>query len=502
MRRIIESVLTTGVATAISMMINLFLTPFITDKLGVDAYGFISLSNTFVGYAAILTTALDSFATRFIAVEYHKGNLRKASRYYSSLIVANFAISMLLLVVALPLYVSPGSFLNVPEGMGGDVGYLFLLTFINFSLTTMSTALSVSVYIKNRLDLYGIAQVIANVVEAGLILFLYWIIPPSLSLFGIALVASSLTLVLANLRLHKKLIPELEFDVGLFSFSSLKDLAAAGVWSSINTLGNLLNSGVGLFIANLMLSATSMGQLAISKTFSSVLTRLYQLVSQAFYPKILKHYSENRRDELLDSLTVASSITGSFAAILFAGFFALCPAFYRLWVPNQPLDILYPLTMLTMFYSFAEGALQPLYYVYALTLKNRFPSVLTVIGGFVNIAIACGLIKFTNLGVFSIPIASGLVMAFISFVCNPIYMAKCLEMPWHYLYPTLIRVTVACVVCCLVFGAVGQSFSPKTWIEFVLAVLLDLFIGVILCAIVFCKIINQYRFSRARDVSR
>ncbi len=501
MRRIVESVLTTGVATAISMMINLCLTPFITDKLGVDAYGFISLSNTFVGYAAILTTALDSFATRFIAVEYHKGNLRKASGYYSSLIVANLTISVLLVAAALPLYVVPGAFFNVPEALSRDVGYLFLLTFINFSLTTMSTALSVSVYIKNRLDLYGIAQVAANVVEAGLILILYWIIPPSLSLFGIALVVSSLVLVGANLGLHKKLVPELEFDVRLFSFSSLKDLASAGVWSSINTLGNLLNSGVGLFIANLMLSATSMGQLAISKTFSSVLTRLYQLVSQAFYPKILRHYSNNEKDELLASLTVASSITGSFAAILFAGFFALCPAFYRLWIPKQPLDILYPLTMLAMLYSFAEGALQPLYYVYALTLKNRFPTVLTVIGGLVNIAIACILVNFTDLGVFSIPLASGLVMAFISFVSNPIYMAKCLEMPWHFLYPTLIRVTAACAACCIAFSTVEKFFSPETWIEFVLAALLDLVIGAILCAAVFHKVIKKYSSDRSRAVS-
>lgn len=483
------------------MLINLCLTPFITGKLGVGAYGFISLSNTFVGYAAILTTSLDSFATRFIAVEYHKGNLRKASGYYSSLIVANLTISVLLVVAALPLYVAPGVYLNVPESLVRDVGYLFLLTFINFSLTTMSTALSVSVYIKNRLDLYGIAQVIANVVEAVLLLSLYWVLPPSLSLFGIALVASSLSLVVANLRLHKNLVPELKFNFELFSFSSLKDLASAGVWSSINTLGNLLNNGIGLFIANLMLSATSMGQLAISKTFSSILTRLYQLVSQAFYPKILKCYSDNDKDALLTSLIVASSITGSFAAILFAGFFALCPAFYSLWIPDQAVQVLYPLTMLAMLYSFAEGALQPLYYIYALTLKNRFPTILTVIGGLVNIAISCILINLTNLGVFAIPLASGLVMVFISFVSNPIYMAKCLEMPWHSFYPTLIRAMVACAACCIAFGVVVRFFPPTSWSQFVIAMLLDLIIGVVLCALIFCTVIKKYRAKRSHAIS-
>ena len=493
MRRIIKSMMTTGVAMVVSMLINLCLTPFITSSLGVDAYGFISLSNTFVGYAGILTTALDSFATRFIAIEFHKGNIRRASRYYSSLVIGNFVISIAALVIAVPLYIAPGTFLDVSDALARDVGFLFLLTFVNFALTTMSAAFSVSVYIKNRLDLYGIAQVSANAVEAALILVLYWLLPPSLSLFGIALVASTAVLLGANLRLHKKLVPELKLSRRLFSRDSLKDLVSAGVWSSINTLGNLLNSGIGLFVANLMINATSMGLLAIAKTFSGVLTRLYQLVSQAFYPKMLKHFSAGEKRELLLSFRLASSITGSLAAILFAGFYALCPAFYRLWIPNQSLEVLYPLTMLSMLYSFSEGALQPLYYVYALTLKNRFPTVVTLIGGVVNIALTCLLVALTDLGVFAIPLASGLVMAFISFITNPLYMARCLDIPWHSFYPTLIRSVVACGVCCTAFKLLEMHFSPISWGQFVLAVLIDLSLGTLLCAAINYSSIRKFR---------
>lgn len=56
----------------------------------------------------------------------------------------------------------------------------------------------------------------------------------------------------------------------------------------MNALGNTLNSGLDLVIANLFLNAVCMGQIAISKTFSGVFSRFFQLISQAFQPMFLK----------------------------------------------------------------------------------------------------------------------------------------------------------------------------------------------------------------------
>lgn len=58
-------------ATAMSFVVSFFLTPFITNMLGTEAYGFVTLSKNFVSYAVIISTALDSYATRYIAMEYH-----------------------------------------------------------------------------------------------------------------------------------------------------------------------------------------------------------------------------------------------------------------------------------------------------------------------------------------------------------------------------------------------------------------------------------------------
>ena len=59
----------------VGLGVNFFLTPFIVKHLGVEAYGFVNLSNNIISYAGLITVALNAMASRFIAISYCKGNI-------------------------------------------------------------------------------------------------------------------------------------------------------------------------------------------------------------------------------------------------------------------------------------------------------------------------------------------------------------------------------------------------------------------------------------------
>lgn len=48
--------------------INFTLTPYITNAVGVEAYGFVSLAKTFTSYANIFMVALNSYAARYLTI--------------------------------------------------------------------------------------------------------------------------------------------------------------------------------------------------------------------------------------------------------------------------------------------------------------------------------------------------------------------------------------------------------------------------------------------------
>ena len=56
--RIAKTIVISGLSVVISYLINFFLTPFITDNIGMGAYGFVSIANNVVTYAGIITVAL------------------------------------------------------------------------------------------------------------------------------------------------------------------------------------------------------------------------------------------------------------------------------------------------------------------------------------------------------------------------------------------------------------------------------------------------------------
>ena len=299
---------------------------------------------------------------------------------------------------------------------------------------------------------------------------------------------SSIVQLIGSYLIYRTRASELRIDFKLFSIKAIKELFSVGVWSSINNLGNVLNNGIGLLISNILIDASSMGVLAIAKTFSAVFTRLYQLISQSFYPHILKAYSEGDTSVLLRQFDLAMAFTGTIASILFAGFFALSPAFYRLWIPGQYSGLLYVLTMLSMVYSFIEGPIQPLYYIYSLTLKNKIPTLITVL----NIICMIPLISVFHFGVTAIPATTAIIMIVISLISNPLYMAHCLHLHPFTFYPSIFRCLLCAGACCLVFSLIASLISISSWVSFLFVVAICTLAGFVICfAVLFRRLVSK-----------
>ena len=66
----------------INYLMNFLITPYVTNNIGVEAYGFVALANTFISYVDILAVGLNAFAGRFIAMAYYQKKLEKANRYF------------------------------------------------------------------------------------------------------------------------------------------------------------------------------------------------------------------------------------------------------------------------------------------------------------------------------------------------------------------------------------------------------------------------------------
>ena len=354
--------------------------------------------------------------------------------------------------------------MNISPELIVSVKLLFLLVFVNFFFTTIQTVFNSTSYIKNRLDITGLVRVVGYIVEIILYLAIFKLFPPQVWYVGIVMLVVTAINFLAAIWMFHNMTPELKVERKLFSVDAVKKLVGNGIWNSINSLGITLNSGLDLLVTNLLLTNLQMGQIAITKTIASIFSSLEAMLCQPFQPLLLKSYSDNNKEQLLDELKMSVNISGFFSALTFAGFFSLGRLFYKLWIPNQDIELLYALTVVTILAYVTEGPVHPLYYIYTLTVKNRVPCIITLLGWCSkrswNVCVSA-LHKHGNL-----------------FNCNnndynyndhqhdyePTLYSALFKVKWYTFYPMLLINIIGSVIMTVLFGFVAKAIAPSTWV--------------------------------------
>lgn len=295
-KAILLNIIWAVLAILVKYAINFLTTPYVTNNIGVEAYGFVSLANTFTSYIDLISIALNSFASRYIAIAYHQNDLKKAEQLYSSVIVADCVLSLLVFVPSLFIIRFLEKFLNIPDLLVNDVKILFIVVLIKYLLTVMQTAFNVSTFIKNRLDLSERQKTTSTFIQGAVLLVLCVALAPKVWYVGIAAMVAAAYLLLVNIRNAHRLTPELKYDAKKFSIDSVKELVSSGIWNSINNLGNVLNSGLDLIITNLMLTATAMGQISVAKNLATICYTLVGTIANAFKPLQTRYYAEGNTE--------------------------------------------------------------------------------------------------------------------------------------------------------------------------------------------------------------
>lgn len=500
-KQLAKTILLSGIAMFTNYLINFLLTPYITETVGEEAYGFVSLSKNFITYAGIITIALNSYSTRFIAVSFHKGKIKKSNCYFSSVFFANCILAFVLFLIFCLISLFAEHLLNISENLVAQVKPLFAITGVTFIITTVFSVFASGAYIKNQLDKVNLYKCLSYVTEAIVLFVLFKFLPTRIWYVAVGSMVAALVVGVSNFAIHKNTTPEIKYSRKEVSRDAIKELVVNGVWNSLNSLGNTLNSGLDLIVSNLLLSPTAMGQIAIVKTMSGMFYALFQMVAQPFQPMFLKNYSEDDRTGLLKNLKLGMVVSGLFSNLAFAGFFALGKEYYTLWIPNQNIELVWQLTVLTLCGSVVEGAVFPLYYIYTLTVKNKIPCLVTIAGGVLNIVGMFVLIKYTSLGIFAVVLTTTVIMTAINLLFNPIYMSHCLEIRKTEFFPTIVRHLLSCAVMSAVFYCVSLVKSPISWFDFVLKAIICVVIGIVIhfyiCGVSISKIVDIVRRKRS-----
>lgn len=465
-KQIIKNIVWNGISILITALINITLTPVITRNIGIEANGFVDLANTCVTYIDIITIALNAFAARYIAIEYHNGKYREANEFYSSVAVANLILAVVLFLPCSVMVWKLQIILNISENFVSDVKLLFFLVLLKWCINVIGTVFTVSAFIKNKTSITyknrGISSIINALILAGLIYFtkirVYYMAVGSL--------AAAAANFYMNLHHTKNLTPELQVHKEDFSFEKVKKLLSSGIWNSINNIGNLLNSGLDLLVCNKLLSGIIMGQVSISKLVGRIMTTFTNVIVSAFQPKQLEAYAKGETNGLVAYLKIAMKSVGIVGNVFFVCFVILGRDFLELWIPGQDNSKIFTLTVIVIIGDILVTVVRPLFYVYTLTDNLKSVCWITICSGVLNVISMILLINNTSLEGYAVVGTTTILNLIVQFWVAPYFAGRYLKIKMGIFTKIVFRHIAVCFVVTGMFYLLSANLVVRSWMDF------------------------------------
>lgn len=466
------------ISFAVTIGISLFITPVIVGKLGSEAYGFVTLSNSFVSYAALITVALNSMESRFVSISIYQNDYKKANKYFTSVFYANILIALLLVPVMIIVILKLDVFLNIPTNLVADVKMTFVIVFVQFLIEILTSRFEIATYVTNRLNLYYMNQIFAALIRLVTIIIGFQIFSVNIVFLVLGSLVGKFFVAGRNMYFTKKFLPNLKVRHSYFDMKSIKEVVSSGVWNLVNKLSGVLLDGLDLLIANIFIGAADMGALSISKTIPALFMTLRGTLDYPFTPSMTEAYAKGDIQKVVQYARTANKVLGIFMIAPMAVFCVFGETFFKLWVPGENARMIEILSLLSILSLLAGSCINSVFTVFTITNKLKLNSIVILFTGIATTATVFILLETTNLGVYAIAGVSSVYALIRNFIFTPLYGAHCLGVKKSTFYHEIITGNISLLVNLVIAFAIYKIFTVDGWILFIVACMIAGVLGV------------------------
>ncbi len=448
---------------SINIIISFFLTPYLIRELGKEAYSFYPIANNFVQYMSIITIALNSMASRFITIEITKKNYEKANTYFSSVFYSNIVLSAILIIPMAGTVIFLDKLLNIPIDLVLSIKILFILVFLSMLINIITSVFSVAVFARNRIDLRSLADIVHSVLKLVLYLVLFYLLVPNIIYVGVISVVLAIVTYLIHLRYTKKLLPDIKISSRYYEWASIKEILSSGIWNSVNQIGSALMFSLSIVYCNVLVSTAAGGEYSIIQTVPNFINGIISTLAAVFIPSVTQTYATKSTDEVVSEIKMSQKVMGVITNIPIIIFMVIGVDFYKFWVPGENAMRLQILSVLTIFHLLFIGVTWTVSNLNTVLNKVKVPALYLIGSGIVNFILVMILTRFTNLGVYAIPLSSAIILLVWSAAFIPLYPAKVLGLKWNTFYKAIYKMIISSVLLFGISALLRRFIAIHSW---------------------------------------
>ena len=288
-----------------TMVISLFTSRIILQKLGVDDYGIYQAVGGVVGFLSFINGALATGSSRFLTYALGEGNAEKLKRTFSTTLNIHIIIAIMVVIVAetIGLWFLYHKMVIAPERMTAAV-YTYHLSILTAVFTLTQVPYNATIVAHEKMSIYAYMSIF----EVSAKLLICYLLTIG-NFDRLMMYATLLLVVQVGCMCFYRFYCTHHFEEARFSFSFdkkiFKEIAGFSGWSMFANASIALNSQGVLILLNMFFAPAVVAARAISLQVNMAANQFVSNFRQAANPQIVKKYAsgdyEGSKHLLLES---------------------------------------------------------------------------------------------------------------------------------------------------------------------------------------------------------
>lgn len=342
-------------ALFVNIVLTIFYTPWMVDKIGRSNYGLYTLAISLIGMF-MLDFGLSSAVSRFLSKYRAENNKDKENEFAAAIFRLYFIIDIILFIVLFSIFF----FLNivyknltVEELKIFKVLYIIVSVFnlISFPATPLSGILNANEkFIQLKLcDLFN---------KVASVAFVVLVLSTNCNVISLVLVNTLVALItiLVKYILVKKIcnyrILRTKVNKGIY-----KELFSFSVWTTLISISQRLTYNMAPSILAITTGSVAVAIYSPASSIGSYYFNIAVAINGLFLPTISRYISNNENEKITQLMIKVGKFQSAILGLIFIGFFCVGDRFMTVWMGKEFINSYY-CTLLIMFPAFFEYSQQ------------------------------------------------------------------------------------------------------------------------------------------------
>ena len=476
-KRIAKNTLMLYFRMLLMMLIGLYTSRVILDKLGEIDFGIYNVVGGFVAMFTVISGAMTTATQRFLSIEIGKGENGDVKGIFGTMLIIHILLAVIILLLAETVGIwFLNNHMNFPLDRYEAANWVFQFSLLVFILSVINVPYNGALIAYEKMSAFAYFSIIDAVLKLVICYVIAMTSFDRLIVYAALMALVQISLITAYYLYSKRNFPECRF-VGNLNYQYTKEVTSFVGWNLIGSLAGVAKEQGVNVVLNIFFGPTVNAARGIAY---QVLTKLNGFVSNfqmAMNPQIIKNYASGNREDMYKLVFRGAKMSYLLLLTLAQPIAVEAPLVLGIWLKDVP-DYTVIFLRLAILTALLNTLSNPL--IVSMHASGKVRDYQIVVGGISLLTLP--IVYFTfKLG--AEPYYAMVIAFAVEFICHiaRLYMlVRCINFPMkRYLYEVTARVYLITILA-VILPVTAYSIINITIIRFFTVCILSILSTVIL----------------------